>query len=120
MPNFTAADGASLSYTDQGEGLPVLCLAGLTRNSTDFDFVAPHVADVRLIRMDYRGRGQSDRTGAATYTIVQEAQDALALLDHLGIARAAILGTSRAVSASSIPISPPRDVPRMAARAMPR
>jgi pimeloyl-ACP methyl ester carboxylesterase len=95
MPNFTAADGASLSYTDQGEGLPVLCLAGLTRNSTDFDFVAPHLADVRLIRMDYRGRGQSDRTGAATYTIVQEAQDALALFDHLGIARAAILGTSR-------------------------
>ena len=95
MPQFTARDGASLYFADEGAGLPVLCLAGLTRNSGDFDFVAPHLPDVRLIRMDYRGRGQSDRTGPATYTIVHEAQDALALLDHLGVARAAILGTSR-------------------------
>jgi pimeloyl-ACP methyl ester carboxylesterase len=95
MPQFTARDGASLYFTDEGAGLPVLCLAGLTRNSGDFDFVAPHLSDVRMIRMDYRGRGRSDRTGAATYTIVQEAQDALALLDHLGLDRAAILGTSR-------------------------
>ncbi len=95
MPHFRALDGASLFYAEQGEGLPVLCLAGLTRNSGDFDFVAPHLPDVRLIRMDYRGRGRSDRTGAATYTIVQEAQDALALLDHLGIGQAAIIGTSR-------------------------
>jgi pimeloyl-ACP methyl ester carboxylesterase len=93
--HFTAADGARLAYSDDGNGLPVLCLAGLTRNSADFDFVAPHLSDVRVIRMDYRGRGRSDRTGAATYTIVQEAKDAIALLNHLGIARAAILGTSR-------------------------
>jgi pimeloyl-ACP methyl ester carboxylesterase len=95
MPQFTAADGASLYFTDEGAGLPVLCLAGLTRNSGDFDFIAAHLSDVRLIRMDYRGRGASDRTGPATYTIVQEARDAIALLDHLGIGRAAILGTSR-------------------------
>ena len=92
---FTAGDGARLAYSDQGEGLPVLCLAGLTRNMGDFDYVAPHLAGVRLIRMDYRGRGQSDRTGAATYTVPQEGKDALALLDHLGIDRAAVLGTSR-------------------------
>lgn len=30
-----------------------------------------------------------------TYTVAQEARDVLALLDHLGLARAAILGTSR-------------------------
>jgi pimeloyl-ACP methyl ester carboxylesterase len=95
LRHFTVADGASLAYSDDGSGLPVLCLAGLTRNSGDFDFVAPHLPDVRLIRMDYRGRGQSDQTGAASYTIVQEAQDALTLLDHLRIDRAAILGTSR-------------------------
>jgi pimeloyl-ACP methyl ester carboxylesterase len=45
--------------------------------------------------MDYRGRGASGWTGPASYTIAQEARDALALLDHLGVRQAAILGTSR-------------------------
>jgi pimeloyl-ACP methyl ester carboxylesterase len=57
--------------------------------------VLPHLPPVRLIRMDYRGRGASDWTGAATYTVQQEGKDALALLDHLGVEKAAILGTSR-------------------------
>ena len=92
---FTAADGARLAYQDEGAGLPVLCLAGLTRTMADFDYLAPHLPGIRLIRMDYRGRGQSQWTGAATYTVPQEGQDALALLDHLGVERAAILGTSR-------------------------
>jgi pimeloyl-ACP methyl ester carboxylesterase len=92
---FTASDGARLAYLDEGTGTPVLCLAGLTRNHADFDFVAPHLTNVRLIRPDYRGRGASDRTGAATYTVPREAQDAVGLLDHLGLARAAVLGTSR-------------------------
>lgn len=92
---FTAPDGTRLAYLDQGQGTPVLCLTGLTRNMADFDYLAPHLPAVRLIRMDYRGRGQSDWTGAATYTVPQEAQDALALLDHLGVEKAAILGTSR-------------------------
>ncbi|MFN7053689.1 MAG: alpha/beta fold hydrolase, partial [Gemmobacter sp.] len=46
--------------------MPVLCLAGLTRGMSDFDYVAPHLDGVRLIRMDYRGRGGSEWTGAAT------------------------------------------------------
>jgi pimeloyl-ACP methyl ester carboxylesterase len=95
MPHFAAADGASIHYTDHGSGLPLLCLAGLTRNGSDFDHLAPHLPEVRLIRMDYRGRGGSVWTGAATYTVAQEADDVLRLLDHLGLARAAILGTSR-------------------------
>lgn len=95
MPQFTAADGAAIYYEDAGQGLPVLCLSGLTRNGRDFDIVAPHLPGVRLIRMDYRGRARSDWTGAATYTLPTESQDALALLDHLGLDSAAILGTSR-------------------------
>ena len=95
MPHFTTEDGARIAYSDEGQGLPVLCLAGLTRNMSDFDYVAPHLDGVRLIRMDYRGRGASDYTGAATYTVPQEGKDALALLDHLGIEKAAVLGTSR-------------------------
>lgn len=92
---FTATDGAKLAFSDEGEGLPLLCLAGLTRTMGDFDYLRPHLPPVRLIRMDYRGRGASDWTGAATYTVPQEAKDALALLDHLGVVRAAVLGTSR-------------------------
>jgi len=95
MPHFPAADGTRLAYSDEGQGLPLLCLAGLTRAASDFDDLAPHLPPLRLIRMDYRGRGRSGWSGAATYTIAQEAQDALALLDHLGVAAAAILGTSR-------------------------
>lgn len=93
--HFRAEDGASLAYSDQGQGLPVLALAGLTRNGRDFDYLAPHMRDVRLIRPDYRGRGDSDWTGASSYSVAQEARDALALLDHLGLEKAAILGTSR-------------------------
>jgi len=95
MPRFTTADGVSLHYSDDGAGTPILCLAGLTRNSADFDHVAPQLAGHRMIRLDSRGRGLSDRADPQTYTIPQESADALALLDHLGIGRAAILGTSR-------------------------
>lgn len=93
--HFTATDGARLAYRDEGTGLALLCLSGLTRTMADFDYLAPHLPPLRLIAMDYRGRGDSEWTGAKTYTIAQEAQDAVALLDHLGIAQAAVIGTSR-------------------------
>jgi pimeloyl-ACP methyl ester carboxylesterase len=95
MSFFRAADGARMAFVSEGAGLPVIALAGLTRAHTDFDFVAPHLGSVRLIRPDYRGRGASDWTGAATYSVPQEASDVLALMDHLGLERTAILGTSR-------------------------
>ncbi len=95
MPCFTTSDGLSLYYTDQGEGLPLLCLAGLTRDGRDFEFVAPHLAGLRLITLDYRGRGQSDWGDPSTYQIPVEGRDATELLDHLGIDKAAVLGTSR-------------------------
>ncbi|NNE89461.1 MAG: alpha/beta hydrolase [Silicimonas sp.] len=95
MPFFHATDGTKLHYTDQGEGLPVVALSGLTRNGSDFDYVAPHLAGIRLIRLDYRGRGKSEWSGAQTYTIPQEAQDVIALIDHLGLEQTAIIGTSR-------------------------
>jgi pimeloyl-ACP methyl ester carboxylesterase len=92
---FAARDGARIAFDDQGSGLPVLCLPGLTRTMGDFGYLLPHLPPCRVIRMDYRGRGASQWTGAATYTVPQEAQDALALLDHLGVERAAVIGTSR-------------------------
>ncbi len=95
MPTFTTSDQISLHYSDEGEGFPLLCLAGLTRDMHDFDHVAPHLEGVRLIRLDYRGRGLSEWADPATYTIAVEGRDALELLDHLGVERAALLGTSR-------------------------
>jgi pimeloyl-ACP methyl ester carboxylesterase len=92
---FTTTDGTRIAYTDQGSGTPLLCLSGLTRTIQDFDYMLPHLPPCRLIRMDYRGRGASQWTGAATYTVPQEAKDALELLDHLNIKQAALLGTSR-------------------------
>lgn len=96
MPQFfTTSDGTRLAYRDEGTGTPLLCLAGLTRTMGDFDYMLPHLPPCRLIRMDYRGRGQSQWTGAESYTVPQEGKDALELLGHLGVDRAAVLGTSR-------------------------
>jgi len=107
MQTFQSHDGATLAYSDtgsgtgsdtgsdRGEGLPILCLSGLTRNASDFDYLAPHLAGNRLICLDYRGRGQSEWTDPDSYTIPIEGRDALCLLDHLGLEKAAVIGTSR-------------------------
>lgn len=96
MARFVASDGTGLHYEDAGTGQPVLCLAGLTRNSADFGFVLPHLDGCRVIRMDYRGRGRSDHAAdVMSYNILREAQDAVELLDHLGLARVTVIGTSR-------------------------
>lgn len=97
MRRFTTSDGLSLAFRDEGEGLPVLCLAGLTRNGDDF---APMIAALhgaaRFVRLDVRGRGASDfDPSPANYTPWIEARDALECLDHLGIDRAVVIGTSR-------------------------
>jgi pimeloyl-ACP methyl ester carboxylesterase len=97
MPEFKSSDGLRLWYEDEGEGEAILCLAGLTRNSSDFDYVLPYLlGEHRVIRLDYRGRGKSQRApDHRTYTIPTEARDVLELLAHLGLAKVAILGTSR-------------------------
>jgi pimeloyl-ACP methyl ester carboxylesterase len=96
MPDFQTTDGLTLHYTDEGAGTPVLCLAGLTRNGSDFDYVAPYLDGVRLIRLDYRGRGKSGwAKDWSTYSIPVEARDVLELMDALALEQVAILGTSR-------------------------
>mgnify|MGYP000433388184 CR=1 FL=1 len=96
MPTFKTSDGLTLHYTDEGTGLPLLCLAGLTRTGADFDYAAPHLTGTRLIRLDYRGRGQSNWDDDwHNYTLPIECRDVIELLDHLEIEAVAILGTSR-------------------------
>lgn len=96
MPKFTTSDGLKLHYSDQGAGLPILCLAGLTRTGADFQYVLPHLAGVRMITMDYRGRGQSDwDPNWQNYAVPIEIRDVMELLDHLSLGSVAVLGTSR-------------------------
>lgn len=96
MPHFTTSDGLKLYYDDQGQGLPLLCLSGLTRDSRDFDYVLPHLEGCRVIRLDYRGRGKSEfAEDPLSYNVPREALDVVELLAHLGLERVAVLGTSR-------------------------
>ena len=60
MQFFTTRDGVTLAYRDQGRGIPLLCLAGLTRNMEDFEPALPVLLPrCRVIRLDSRGRGAS-------------------------------------------------------------
>ena len=85
-----------MAYKDDGEGPVLLCLAGLTRNSADFESLVRALPHRRLIRLDYRGRGASEwDRDFKNYNAMIEARDAVELLDHLDIESAPILGTSR-------------------------
>lgn len=80
---------------------PLLCLPGLTRNADEFDAIArmiagDAVAPRRVLAMDYRGRGRSQRDpNPLNYNVPMEAADVLAALDALDIARVIVLGSSR-------------------------
>ncbi len=97
----TAADGTQIFVTDRGSvgcsATPLLCLPGLTRHSGDFEPVFDvHASSRRVIGIDFRGRGKSAHaTDSKTYRPDVELADVLAVLDHLQIARCAVLGTSR-------------------------
>lgn len=97
MKPFITHDGLTLDYQIEGEGKPLLCLPGLTRNLNDFDeLTAAMVGEVQVIRLSMRGRGGSDRAGDyKSYNIVQEARDALDFMDFLGLEKATVIGTSR-------------------------
>ncbi len=96
MEFVTARDGLRLAYEDSGTGQPLLCLPGLTRNMDDFEPVLAAFGDrARIIRMDFRGRGSSEYGDPASYQVPVEAGDVLTLLDHLGLSRVTLLGTSR-------------------------
>lgn len=78
------------------EAPPVLCMPGLARNARDFEALAPHVArSRRTIVVEFRGRGESAYAkDPMTYVPLTYVQDVALLLDELGIARFATIGTS--------------------------
>lgn len=99
MPHFTSS-GLSLAYQIHGEGPPVLCVHGFASsgkvNWIDTGWVETLTgAGYQAITLDNRGHGQSDKPrDPELYYPSQMADDAIALLDHLGIGRAAVLGYS--------------------------
>ncbi|HEY0051955.1 MAG TPA: alpha/beta fold hydrolase, partial [Caulobacteraceae bacterium] len=99
---WTSADGLKLYARDYAAGpgearLPVIAIHGLTRNSADFEAVAPAIAAAgrRVLAVDVRGRGRSDRAGdPMTYQPPHYAADMARLMEQAGISRAVFLGTS--------------------------
>jgi pimeloyl-ACP methyl ester carboxylesterase len=94
---FAAIHGVELYYEVHGEkdSPPVLLVHGGLGNTEEFDGLVPNLvaAGYRTVALDCRGRGRSSWDGAAiTYELM--ADDALALLDLLGIERADFVGWS--------------------------
>ena len=78
------------------QALTVLCLPGLTRNSRDFEALAPHLATrYRVVCPDLRGRGFSGRDPQwRNYHPGTYLADLQRLLQALELGRVAIVGTS--------------------------
>ncbi|WP_020655304.1 3-oxoadipate enol-lactonase [Massilia niastensis] len=89
-------DGARLHYrTDGPAGAPCVVLSNsLGTDLSMWDAQAEALAaDYVVLRYDTRGHGQSS-AGDAAVDIARLGRDVLALLDHLGIERAAFCGIS--------------------------
>lgn len=96
---WNSADGLSLfarSYGPKDARLPVLCIHGLTRNHQDFEpMIAALPGRFRFIAVDVRGRGRSGYDpDPKNYAPPVYARDMLALMDRLGLRKAALIGTS--------------------------
>ncbi|MEU9088411.1 alpha/beta hydrolase [Streptomyces sp. NPDC048357] len=89
-----AEDGRRLVYTDfGGPGAPLLALHGHFQNGAVFEELAREVGPAwRVIALDQRGHGESDRAGE--YTREGYVADAAALLEHVGLGPAVVLGHS--------------------------
>jgi pimeloyl-ACP methyl ester carboxylesterase len=103
--HFTSRDGLRLyarHYPVPGAWRrPLVCLAGLTRNSRDFHDLASALATSdeqgrNVYALDYRGRGRSQHDpNWRNYSILIELNDVLDFLIVKGLHHAAVIGTSR-------------------------
>lgn len=99
--SWQSPDGLELYFRDYaGDDTgkpPVVCLHGLTRNSRDFDALAPHIASLghRVIVPDMRGRGQSAYAeDSASYAVPTYIADVMALFEQERMKRFISIGTS--------------------------
>lgn len=89
-----AVSGGEIEYRVVGQGEPVLLIHGsVMADAFEAMLPEPALADYRLITYHRRGYSGSSRV-QAPFTIAQQAQDALALLDHLGAKKAHLVGHS--------------------------
>lgn len=102
----TARDGLRLHLRDYApagpaRALPVVCLPGLARTAADFHALALDLAGDarrprRVLAVDYRGRGASERDrNWRNYDVRVELDDLMQALSALGVERAIFIGTSR-------------------------
>lgn len=99
MPSFNHG-AVEIAYLDEGEGDPIVLVHGFA-SSKNVNWVYPAwVSDLRkdgrrVIALDNRGHGESSKLyDPAQYDIAMMASDVIALMDHLGIPRADIMGYS--------------------------
>ncbi len=97
MPLHQAND-AELYYEQRGEGPPLLLIMGAAGYGGVFERFAELLADeFTVVTYDRRGNGRSPRPPGWDETSPEEqADDAAALLEGLGLSPAAIFGTSSA------------------------
>jgi pimeloyl-ACP methyl ester carboxylesterase len=99
MPSFNNGD-VEIAYLDQGEGEPIVLVHGFA-STKNVNWVYPAwvseltKAGRRVIALDNRGHGESAKLyDPAAYRIPIMAGDVAALMDHLKIERADIMGYS--------------------------
>lgn len=96
MTETIQTNGITLAYDDQGSGDKTLILMhGLTANMHSFDGLLRHglAEDYRVIRVDLRGRGESDKP-ASGYHMRDHAADILGLIDALSLENVYFVGHS--------------------------
>ncbi|MFI6639074.1 alpha/beta fold hydrolase [Streptomyces sp. NPDC050504] len=94
MTYTTTPDGTRIAYQLQGDGAPLVLLAGQANNHHWWDPVRADFHPARsTLTLDYRGTGDSDKPDSPHSTELF-AQDVIEVLDDLGIDRADVYGTS--------------------------
>ena len=93
-------DDVEIAFLDEGEGEPIVLVHGFASNK-NINWVGPGwvstltQAGRRVIALDNRGHGASTKLyDAAAYHSSLMAEDVRALLDHLGLKRADVMGYS--------------------------
>ena len=94
MPHLTLKD-AEIYFEVHGEGPPFLfcSVTGCDHQAWKFHQVREFSRDHRVVLFDYRGTGKSGKT-VQKYSIKMFADDAAAILDHLGLEQAIVCGHS--------------------------